>query len=635
MIDQETIDRILDAAQIVDVVSDFVSLRKRGVNYIGLCPFHNEKTPSFSVSPSKGICKCFSCGKGGNVVHFIMEHEQLTYPEALRYLAKKYNIEIREKGLSQEDKLRLNTRESMYVVNNFANDYFRYILKNSTEGKNYGLAYFRQRGFRDDIIDKFQLGYSTLKSNALSNAAIRRGYKAEYLLKTGLCFQNEQGQLYDRFRGRAIFPVHTLSGKIVAFGGRILDTEKKKLAKYVNSPESEIYHKSNEIYGIYFAKQAIARQDRCYLVEGYTDVISMHQTGIENVVSSSGTALTPGQIHMIHRFTSNITILYDSDLAGIKASLRGINILLEEGMNVKVCLLPDGEDPDSFAQKHNSDEFLEYIQKHETDFIHFKISLLLDEIGKDPSRRAGLIKDIVRSISVIPEAITRSVYIGECSRMLCIDENILITEITKLINQPVQNTNPVPADPGKSNGIYNYEKLLVQAIVLYGEKIISNRLWKQSDNTPVSVIEYIVKALQKNNMVLYTPLHQRILSEASPHIHDTHFIAKRFFMDHPDKDIRTLAVSLADEEYQISQSYSNNTKAGTEEERLSEVVPMLVINFKSAIVTQELSQIMLDLQTPSVQNDPGKCNTLMQRYKELKDIQSQMAKLLGSRVILG
>lgn len=635
MIDQETIDHILDAAQIVDVVSDFVSLRKRGVNYIGLCPFHSEKTPSFSVSPSKGICKCFSCGKGGNAVHFIMEHEQLTYPEALRYLAKKYNIEIREKGLSQEDKLRLNTRESMYVVNNFANDYFRYILKNSTEGKNYGLAYFRQRGFRDDIIDKFQLGYSTLKNNALSNAAIRRGYKTEYLLKTGLCFQSEQGQLYDRFRGRVIFPVHTLSGKVVAFGGRILDTEKKKLAKYINSPESEIYHKSNEVYGIYFAKQAIAKQDRCYLVEGYTDVISMHQTGIENVVSSSGTALTPGQIHIIHRFTSNITILYDSDLAGIKASLRGINILLEEGMNVKVCLLPDGEDPDSFAQKNTADKFLEYIKKYETDFIHFKISLLLDEIGKDPSKRAELIKDVVRSISVIPEAIMRSVYIGECSRMLCIDENILITEIKKLIEQPVQNAKPIPTDPGKSNGIYNYEKLLIQAIVLYGEKIISNRLWKQSDNTPVSVIEYIVKALQKNNMVLYTPLHQRILSEASPHIHDTHFIAKRFFMDHPDTDIRTLAVSLANEEYQISQSYSNNTKTGTEEERLSEVVPMLVINFKSAIVTQELSQIMLDLQTPSVQNDPGKCNTLMQRYKELKDIQSQMAKLLGSRVILG
>jgi len=338
MIDQATIDRILDAAQIVEVVSDFVTLRKRGVNYVGLCPFHNEKTPSFSVSPSKGLCKCFSCGKGGNAVHFIMEHEQMSYPEALRYLAKKYNIEIKERELTNEEKEVQSNRESMFIVNNFARDYFQNILKNHVDGRSIGLAYFRQRGFRDDIIDKFQLGFSTEGRDALAQEALRKGFKQEFLVKTGLCYETDDHKLRDRFWGRVMFPVHTLSGKVVAFGGRVLSTENKKLAKYVNSPESEIYHKSNELYGIYFAKQAIVKQDRCFLVEGYTDVISMHQSGVENVVASSGTSLTPGQIRLIHRFTNNITVLYDGDMAGIKASIRGIDMLLEEGMNIKVCL---------------------------------------------------------------------------------------------------------------------------------------------------------------------------------------------------------------------------------------------------------------------------------------------------------
>lgn len=368
MIDQATIDRILDAAQIVEVVSDFVTLRKRGVNYVGLCPFHNEKTPSFSVSPSKGLCKCFSCGKGGNAVHFIMEHEQMSYPEALRYLAKKYNIEIKERELTNEEKEVQSNRESMFIVNNFARDYFQNILKNHIDGRSIGLAYFRQRGFRDDIIDKFQLGFSTEGRDALAQEALRKGFKQEFLVKTGLCYETDDHKLRDRFWGRVMFPVHTLSGKVVAFGGRVLSTENKKLAKYVNSPESEIYHKSNELYGIYFAKQAIVKQDRCFLVEGYTDVISMHQSGVENVVASSGTSLTPGQIRLIHRFTNNITVLYDGDMAGIKASIRGIDMLLEEGMNIKVCLLPDGDDPDSFARKHNATEFQNFIQ--ELSLIH-------------------------------------------------------------------------------------------------------------------------------------------------------------------------------------------------------------------------------------------------------------------------
>ena len=435
MIDQATIDRILDAAQIVDVVSEFVTLKRAGVNYKGLCPFHNEKTPSFVVSPSKGLCKCFSCGKGGNVVHFIMEHEQLNYYEALKWLANKYHIEVKERELSDEEKQAQNDRESMFVVNDFANNYFQNLLHNHVDGQSIGLAYFRQRGFRDDIIRKFQLGYSLNERDALFKEAKRKGFKEEFLEKTGLCYRRDNdGQLRDRFWGRVMFPVHTLSGKVIAFGGRVLKTD-GKVAKYVNSPESEIYHKSNELYGIYFAKQAIVRDDRCFLVEGYTDVISMHQAGIENVVASSGTSLTSGQIRLIHRFTNNITVLYDGDGAGIKASIRGIDMLLEEGMNIKVVLLPDGEDPDSFARKHNATDYKEYINSHEVDFIRFKTNLLLEEVGNDPIKRAGLIGDIVRSISVIPENIVRSVYIRECSQLLQVEEKLLVQEVNKLMTR--------------------------------------------------------------------------------------------------------------------------------------------------------------------------------------------------------
>ncbi len=432
MIDQATIDRIMDAAQIYDVVSDFVTLRKRGVNYVGLCPFHDDKTPSFYVSPAKGLCKCFACGKGGNAVHFIMEHEQLTYPEALRFLAKKYGIEIKERELTGEEKAAQSERESLFVVNQWANDYFRRTLRQTEEGRNIGMAYFRSRGFRDDIIEKFQLGYCTESHDAMAREALSKGYKKEYLVKTGLCYETDDHRLRDRFWGRVIFPVHTLSGKVVAFGGRVLAAATKGVkVKYVNSPESEIYHKSNELYGMYQAKQAIVKQDRCYLVEGYTDVISMHQSGVENVVASSGTALTTQQIKMIHRFTNNLTVLYDGDAAGIKASLRGIDMLLEEGMNIKVCLLPDGDDPDSYARKHNSTEFQDFIKEHETDFIRFKTNLLMEDAGQDPIRRAELISNIVQSISVIPEAIVRDVYIKECAQLLHVEDRLLVSEVAK------------------------------------------------------------------------------------------------------------------------------------------------------------------------------------------------------------
>ena len=665
MIDQATIDRILDAAQIVEVVSDFVTLRKRGVNYVGLCPFHNEKTPSFSVSPSKGLCKCFSCGKGGNAVHFIMEHEQMSYPEALRYLAKKYNIEIKERELTNEEKEVQSNRESMFIVNNFARDYFQNILKNHVDGRSIGLAYFRQRGFRDDIIDKFQLGFSTEGRDALAQEALRKGFKQEFLVKTGLCYETDDHKLRDRFWGRVMFPVHTLSGKVVAFGGRVLSTENKKLAKYVNSPESEIYHKSNELYGIYFAKQAIVKQDRCFLVEGYTDVISMHQSGVENVVASSGTSLTPGQIRLIHRFTNNITVLYDGDMAGIKASIRGIDMLLEEGMNIKVCLLPDGDDPDSFARKHNATEFQNFIQEHETDFIRFKAQLM-EDAGKDPMKRAELINDIVRSIAVIPEAIVRDVYIKECGQLLRIEDKLLVSEVAKRRelqaekgNKPIASNNAPTPQPGEmpppfppeemeadtyqsfipqegkeGQEFYKYERLIIQMIVRYGEKVMCNLTDEEGNEVPVTVVEYVINDLKEDELAFHNPLHRRILSEASEHIHDQEFASERFFVAHPDPKISTIATELASDRYQLSKYHSKTQKLVTDEERLYEMVPMLMINFKNAIVAEELKHIMYALQDPSIANDNAQCDAVMQRYKEMKEIQNLMAKRLGDRVVL-
>jgi DNA primase len=435
MIDKVTIDRIFNAANIVEVIGEFVSLKKAGQNFRGLSPFKNEKTPSFFVSPAKGIFKCFSTGIGGNVVNFLMEHEKITYPEALHYLAKKYNIEIVEKEESAQDRQLKNERESLLSVNEFAAQYFMETLQ-TIEGKAIGLGYYIERGFREDIIKKFMLGYARDDRNAFTRTALDKSYKLEYLVKTGLTLQGEN-YTYDRFHGRIMFPIHGLSGQILGFGGRILKSDDKS-AKYINSPESDVYHKSDVLYGLFFARQAILRNDKCYLVEGYTDVISMHQAGIENVVSSSGTSLTIPQIRLIKRFTHNITILYDGDDAGIKASLRGIDLLLEEGLNVRVVLLPDSEDPDSFARKNNSDSFTGFILAHEADFISFKTNLLKKEAESDPIKRAGLISEIVRTISVIPESIARSVYIRECSKLLDVDEKILYAETARLRNNIVK-----------------------------------------------------------------------------------------------------------------------------------------------------------------------------------------------------
>ena len=716
MIDQATIDRILDAAQIVDVVSDFVTLRKRGVNYVGLCPFHNEKTPSFSVSPSKGVCKCFSCGKGGNAVHFIMEHEQLSYYEALKWLAKKYNIEIKERELTKEEKQSQSLRESLFLVNQFAAEYFQDILYNNIDGQSIGMTYFRQRGFRDDIIKKFQLGYCTEAKDALAKTAVQKGYKQELLLKTGLCYMKDDGKtIRDRFWGRVIFPVHNITGKVVAFGGRVLSAATKNVQmKYVNSPESEIYHKSKELYGIYFAKQSIIRQDRCFLVEGYTDVISMHQSGIENVVASSGTALTSDQIRLIHRFTNNITVLYDGDGAGIKASIRGIDMLLEEGMNIKVCLLPDGEDPDSFARKHNVTEYQAYINNNEVDFIRFKTNLLMDEAGKDPIKRAELISSIVKSISVIPDSIVRSVYIRECSQLLKMDEKILVEATAKLIEQAAESkekeeerkrqreeynrrqqaisttqqekeiasdsnansnntvdniplvSNPtidrnetpvlspegnipppelmpeeispvdtyssyIPAQGNENKVFYKQEESLVKMIIRYGEKVVCCVEDEEGNEQPFTVTEYIAYNLKVDDIQFHNPIHRKILKEAEENIHNENFVAERYFLSNPDPQISKVAADMSSDRYQLSNYHSKGQKIITDEERLYELVPRLLIDFKISILKEEMKHTLQALNDPVIASNPEKCAEIMAHFKDLTETQNMILKDAGDR----
>lgn len=661
MIDQATIDRIMDAAQIVDVVSEFVTLRRRGVNYVGLCPFHNEKTPSFSVSPSKGICRCFSCGKGGNVVHFIMEHEQLSYYEALKWLAHKYGIEVKERELTNEEKQAQSARESMFVVNQFACEYFEDILANHVDGRAIGLAYFRSRGFRDDIIKKFHLGYCLSQKDAFCKEALKKGYQKEFLLKTGLCYTKDDGSLVDRFWGRVIFPFLSLSGKIVGFGGRVLDSQTKGVKmKYVNSPESDVYKKSNELYGIFLAKQAIVRQDNCFLVEGYTDVISMHQSGIENVVASSGTALTPGQIKMIHRFTNNITVLYDGDMAGIHASIRGIDMLLEEGMNIKVVLLPDGDDPDSFARKHDAREYQEYITAHEMDFIRFKTGLLLNDVGTDPIKRAGLVQEIVKSISVIPDAIIREEYIRECSQMLETPELTLRHEIGKMKEKqslikpaakdvpppqeidmptapppteenmpPAEYESVIPQETQETYPFFEKEELIMSIIVRYGEIKIG---MSEKEDKMISVVEFIVEDLKADEIQFHSPLHRQIITEAAKHIHEEGFSCQKFFLAFPDPKISELTARLCTDRYQLSKYHSRTQVILSEEERLPEIVPHFLLDFKYAIINEELKQTIKAIQKAQFEEkDPSKCDKMMAHYQAVSKIRNKIAKPLGDR----
>lgn len=671
MIDQATVDKIIDSANILEVVSDFVTLRKRGVNYVGLCPFHDEKTPSFSVSPSKGICKCFSCGKGGSAVHFIMEHEQLSYYEALKYLAKKYNIEIEERELSDEEKQIKSDRESMLIVNSFAQEYFSNILFQHSEGRSVGLAYFHERGFRDDIIHKFALGYSLEQRDALAIEAKKRGYKEEYLLKTGLCMEGQNGYISDRFRGRVIFPVFSLSGKVLAFGGRVL-RKSDKLAKYVNSPESEVYHKSNVLYGIYQAKQSIVKNDNCFLVEGYTDVLSMHQAGVENVVASSGTSLTPGQIRLIHRFTNNITVIYDGDAAGIKASLRGIDLILKEGMNIKVVLLPDGDDPDSFAKKQSASSFTEYIKNHEVDFIRFKTNLLLDSAGNDPIKRAELISDIVQSIAIIPDTIVRSVYTKECSRLMEISEEVLLREINKIKLSQLQNGTPpnkktlseTSADKQNSQeeGTQNddtetlmetqgvpqgvlqekrvpspldpFEKTLVRYMIRYGFHDLFSEINEETGETETwKVIPYILTDLRNDEIEFQHPLYKKVIAEIN-HIFDQegeHLT--RYFLAHPDEEISRLAVDLVSEKYQLSKIHTKFQTIESEEEKLADLIPRALFELKDAITSLNIKHIREEIKKTAKEKNPERTTQLMSELNGLYALKAALAKQLGERIV--
>ena len=736
----------MDAANIVDVVSEYVTLRRAGANYKGLCPFHDDKTPSFHVSPAKGICKCFACGEGGNAVHFIMKMEQLSYFEALRWLGKKYGIEVEDREITPEQRQQLNERESMFNVNEWASQYYHRLLKDNTDGRAIGLAYFRNRGFRDDIIEKFRLGFSLDQWEALSKEARSKGYKDDYLVRTGLCFRRDDGRLTDRYRGRVMFPWFNVSGKVVAFGGRVLDARTKGVSqKYINSPESDIYNKGRELYGIFQAKKAIAKEDRVYMVEGYTDVLSMHQCGVENVVANSGTALTEPQIRLLHRYTDNITLLYDGDDAGIHAALRGTDMLLAEGMNVKILLLPDGDDPDSFAQKHNATEFKSYVEENQTDFILFKTNLLLKDAGRDPLKRAQLTQSIVYSISVIPDEILRSAYVHECAEILRQDEAMLLREIGKsrqaaleqmrkqqaiererqqrLDNQARQaaereqstesehttardtaGSSPSPAEatslparatslPSESaslpagttshpsettsssylspeeqehldyleslaqtEGTYHavpaatdpspsashpsvptpesssydsrfrgIERMMMTLIVRYGEQQITA---EGEDGAPLQtpLVSYVCDDLAADALTLHTPLYARMLAEAARHISDADFVASRFFMNSPDLEISQEAVSLMTERYQLSKFQSKDMEP--ERTLMPEYITHLLLDYKFLVIDNEMKQCQ-DQMT-----DPAQCTQAMQRYMQLSDIQRQLAKRLGDRILI-
>ena len=696
MIDRLTVDKIMDAANIVDVVGEFVNLRKAGVNYKGLCPFHDDKTPSFMVSPAKNICHCFACGKGGTPVSFLMEHEQITYPEALRWLAKKYNIEIEERELSDEERREQSERESMFIVNEWAKDYFHDILNNDIDGQAIGKQYFRSRGIRDDIMRKFALGYSPAKRDAMSTAAIAKGYKPEFLLKTGLCYERNQvdkltskqvdklsdtesltpnpspkgegsgnnpssphphpSTLIDRYAGRVIFPWFNVSGKVVAFGGRLLDSRTKGVQqKYVNSPDSDIYHKERELYGLFQAKKAIVKEDCVYMVEGYTDVIAMHQCGVENVVANSGTALSIHQVHILHRFTNNIVLLYDGDEAGIKAAMRGTDMLLSEGMNVKVLLLPDGDDPDSFSRKHSAEELKRYIEEHQTDFIQFKTDLLLKGVT-DPIKRSEAIGSIVRSVSVIPNQIIRDTYLRECSHRLHMNEQTLINTMNNYIRsdkeqeakdkareqreeaqanvQEGATSQPSLLTPHSSSLIsqpssMEVERMLVQCIVRYGERVIIEGVETEDGQViNLSVSQYIDYDLSQDGIVFSNELYNQILAEAVEHNCDEGFVAETYFTSHPDVQISQLAATLAINHYQLSKSLQMEMKQDT----LRQQVNHLILDFRMDVVEGRLKEIQLQLR--QVGNDMDRIRQLLQEQKDVQQLRDTMARQLGNDVIV-
>lgn len=625
----------MDAANIVDVVSEFVSLRKRGTSYKGLCPFHDDTTPSFSVSPSRGVYKCFACGKAGNAVNFIMEHEQMTYVEALRWLANKYHIEIEEREMTDEERRQQNERESMFIVNEWAAKYFQRILHEHEDGRAIGLQYFRSRGFRDDIIERFRLGFCLNQRDAMAKQALGEGFKEEFLLKTGLCGKRDNGQYFDRFGGRVIFPWISVSGKVTAFGGRLLDSRTKGVAqKYVNSPDSDIYHKDHELYGIYQAKKAIVKEDRVYMVEGYTDVIAMHQCGIENVVANSGTALSVFQIKMLRRFTQNITLLYDGDEAGIHAAMRGTDMLLAEGMNIKVLLLPDNEDPDSFARSHTASDFRAYIEEHQTDFMEFKTTVLLKGVD-DPIKRSEAISNIVKTISVIKDPIIRATYIKECSLRIGIAEQTLITQMNKFIRsqreedqktaeREARNQPPPeplrPAEP--TERMTKVEQLLIEMVMRHGEEVILN-----TEGQDVNVAQFIYYSLSEDGMSFQNELYNKVLEEVINHCDEPGFKAETYFTHHPDIEVNTLAAKLCTDRFMLSPSM----QVRQEEDSLKQQVVHLLYDFQLGHVEIELQQLKRELK--QCDGDVEKMMALMKSIKDYQELRNKIGQKLGRKIV--
>ena len=675
----------MDAANIVDVVSDFVALKRAGANLKGLCPFHDDRTPSFMVSPAKNYCKCFACGKGGNPVGFIMEHEQLSYPDALRYLARKYGIPIEEKEATPEEIQSRTDRESMFIVNEWARDWFQHQLHETQDGRAIGLAYFHGRGFRDDIIQRFQLGFCPdAKKSQLAEEALKAGYQEKYLtntidemeprnsIGTGLCIKNDNGLFRDRFRGRVIWPIFTVSGRVAGFGGRVLDAATKGVnVKYLNSPESIVYSKRKELFGLYQAREAIRKQDLCYLVEGYTDVMAMHQQGVENVVASSGTALTNDQIRLIHRMTDNITVIFDGDEAGIHASERGIDMLLAEGMNVKLLLLPDGDDPDSFARKHNATEYQEYLTTHQVDFINYKTSHLMAAAEGDTTKMSALINNIVESIAVIPDEITRVLYIRQTAQTMQMEERVINAAVTRQMqkllkerrkerereerrgipqaegpSQQQEETLAEPADKerqaeatipqhriqdtGDPTAMTDiYERPLAQMLVRYGEQQMCIVEDEEGREIPLTVLEYTHYSLEEDKVSFRNALYQRILEEGLQHIHDEGFQTERYFINHPDQAISSLAFELSIDKEQLSRYHGE-----ADAERVADVVPSLIASMKLHIARTQMNQFIEQTKKPEILKDRQALHQIMQLYYEVKKKAEELARQASDRVLI-
>lgn len=648
MIDRQTIDKIMNAADIVDVVSEFVTLKRSGANYKGLCPFHNERTPSFVVSPARGICHCFSCGKGGNAVKFIMEHEQMTYPEALKWLAKKYHIEVKERELSAEEKKQETLRESLFIVNNWAMSYFEDVLNNDIDGKVVGMGYFRGRGFSDDLIAKFHLGYALKSRDAMTKAALKAGYNKDVLATAGLSIRRDDGSMYDRYSDRVIFPWLNVSGRVCAFGGRLLSKETKGVnQKYVNSPDSDVFHKDHELYGLYQAKKAIVREDRVYMVEGYTDVLSMHQCGIENVVANSGTALSLHQIRKLHRFTSNITLLYDGDAAGIHAALRGTDLLLAEGMNIKVLLLPDGDDPDSFARKHTAEEYREYILSHQQDFISFESDVLVKGTERDPVARSQAINTIVKSVSVIPDPITRATYLQECSSRLGIKEETLMRTMNRLIHNDIETRqkrqgssatapSPVPApsaapasasSPAAPSSANPIEPLLLQLVLKHGEAMEIKDVPDVDGNLfDLTVAQYVQASLAADDLQLSNPIYQRILDEAADHSGIEGFSCVSYFNLYPDAEVQRVVSPLLN----VNSFFNDGEEAAHNHRSIRERTDHLLAEYKLYEFDNRIAELKTKIAAAKDAFDTMK--KLMGELKDLQLVRNELAKQAGRSI---